>query len=113
VEPSNDVANAAVSETPDLVSLAAQVNPVTVVEAALPDLSTAQVRKPVRAVARAATEAVEQAVTPVREAAEDVAESASTVVQDVTESVKSRPKLGRGPVRDAVDSVRSALKERR
>jgi hypothetical protein len=113
VEPSNDVANAAVSETPDLVSLAAQVNPVTVVEAALPDLSTAQVRKPVRAVERAATEAVEQAVTPVREAAEDVAESASTVVQDVTESVKSRPKLGRGPVRDAVDSVRSALKERR
>jgi hypothetical protein len=99
-----------VSATPELVQA---VDPVDITADVQPDISPESMRKPARAVARAAAQAAQQVVAPVRDAAEDAVGSVSPVVESVTGAAKPAPKLGRGAVRDAVDSVRSVVKERR
>jgi len=86
----------------------APVDPITV-----EDVKPAKSPAPVRELAREAAQSAQQALAPVRDAAKSYSGAASAVVESVTGAPKPAPKLGRGAVRNAVDSVRSALKERR
>lgn len=86
----------------------AAVDPVTV-----EDVKPAKAPAPVRELAREAAQSAQQALAPVRDAAKASSGAASTVAESATGAPKPAPKLGRGAVRNAVDSVRSALKDRR